>query len=198
VDEAVAAVRAGSLIVIPTDTVYGIAARPDDPGATRELFEAKGRPSDLTLPVLAATAASARTLGVFDELADELAASFWPGALTLVLPRTRESRGWELGGDRDTIGVRVPRHPLALVVLARSGPLAATSANRSGEPEATTCDELTATFGDRVAVYLCEDAPVVGSASTVVDLAHGTPRILRAGPNAADVGARLGVSEGRW
>lgn len=198
VDEAVAAVRAGSLIVIPTDTVYGIAARPDDPMATRALFRAKGRPPDLTLPVLVGAAASARRLGVFDERADELAAAFWPGAVTLVLPRSEESRRWELGGDQDTIGVRVPRHPLALAVLAGSGPLAVTSANRSGEAEASTCDELTEAFGDRVAVYLCEDAPLVGRASTVVDLAHGPPRILRAGPNAADVGARLGVPEGRW
>jgi tRNA threonylcarbamoyl adenosine modification protein (Sua5/YciO/YrdC/YwlC family) len=196
VDEAVEAVREGALIVIPTDTVYGIAARPDDPVATGALFVAKGRPADLTLPVLADAVAAARRLAVFDDRADRLAAAFWPGALTLVLPRSAESRAWDLGGDVDTIGVRVPRHPLALAVLARSGPLAVTSANRSGEPEATTCDELTRAFGDRVAVYLCEEAPLVGTASTVVDLAHGAPRILRAGGNAAEVGAHLGPAEG--
>jgi tRNA threonylcarbamoyl adenosine modification protein (Sua5/YciO/YrdC/YwlC family) len=196
VDEAVDAVRSGRLIVIPTDTVYGMAARPDDPAATGALFAAKGRPRDLTLPVLADGEAAARRLGGFDERADRLAAAFWPGALTLVLPRTDETRGWDLGGDRDTIGVRVPRHPLALAVLAGSGPLAVTSANRSGQPEATTCDELTEVFGDRVAVYLCEDEPLVGTASTVVDLTHGPPRILRAGGNAADVRAHLEMGGG--
>jgi tRNA threonylcarbamoyl adenosine modification protein (Sua5/YciO/YrdC/YwlC family) len=196
VDEAVDAVRAGRLIVIPTDTVYGVAARPDVPAATRALFAAKGRPRGLTLPVLVDGEGSARRLGAFDERADQLAAAFWPGALTLVLPRTDDIRGWDLGGDPDTIGVRVPRHPLALAVLASSGPLAVTSANRSGEPEATTCDELIEVFGDRVAVYLCEDGPLMGTASTVVDLAHGAPRILRAGGNAADVRAHLGGAGG--
>jgi tRNA threonylcarbamoyl adenosine modification protein (Sua5/YciO/YrdC/YwlC family) len=196
VEEAVDAVGAGRLIVIPTDTVYGIAARPDDPAATGALFASKGRPRDLTLPVLVHGAAAARRLGRFDDLADRLVAAFWPGAVTLVLPRTAEALPWDLGGDPDTIGLRVPRHPLALAVLTRSGPLAVTSANRSGEPEATTCEELTRVFGDLVAVYLCEDGPLVGTASTVVDLAHGAPRILRAGGNAGDVRAQLGVAEG--
>jgi tRNA threonylcarbamoyl adenosine modification protein (Sua5/YciO/YrdC/YwlC family) len=192
VDEAVEAVRAGRLIVIPTDTVYGIGARPDDAVATQALFAAKGRPRDLTLPVLADGEPAARRLAVFDPPADRLAAALWPGALTLVLPRAAESATWDLGGDPSTIGVRVPRHPLAIAVLSRSGPLAVTSANRSGEPEATTCDELTRIFGDLVAVFLCEDAPLAGTASTVVDLAHGAPRILRAGRNVADVRAHLG------
>ena len=81
----------------------------------------------------------------------------------------------------ETIGVRVPSHPLALAVLAAAGPLATTSANRSGEPPAVTCDELHATFGDRVAVYLCQEQPLSGAASTVVDLTHQDVRVLRAG-----------------
>jgi L-threonylcarbamoyladenylate synthase len=196
VDEAVDAVRAGRLIVLPTDTVYGLAARPDDPAATGALFAAKGRPRDLTLPVLTDGSDAARRLAIFDDQADGLAAAWWPGALTLVLPRAPGSAAWDLGGDPATIGVRVPRHPLTLAVLAGSGPLAVTSANRSGEPEATTCDELTDVFGDRVAVYLCEEVPLVGTASTVVDLAHGAPRILRAGGNAAEVVAHLEAAGG--
>ncbi len=191
VDEAVAAVRRGELIVIPTDTVYGIAARPDVPGSTTAVFAAKDRPRDLTLPVLVNTVSAARRLAAFEAAAEALAATFWPGAVTIVLPRTDESRGWDLGGDPDTVGIRVPRHPLALAVLARSGPLAVSSANRSGEPEATTCDELARTFGDRVSVYLCEQKPLVGTASTVVDLSGGPPRLVRAGDVAAEVRAVL-------
>jgi L-threonylcarbamoyladenylate synthase len=180
IDEAAAAARLAALIVIPTDTVYGIAARPDDPTATAALFAAKGRPQDLTLPVLVATAASARELVAFDERAERLAAA-WPGALTIVLPRREPSAAWSLGGDPETLGVRVPAHPLALALLARTGPLAVTSANRSGDPPARTCDELVRAFGDAVAVYLCQDDPLEGVASTVVDLAHGEPRLLRVG-----------------
>ena len=99
----------------------------------------------------------------------------------MVLPRTDASTGWDLGGDGHTIGVRVPSHPLALAVLAAAGPLATTSANRSGEPPAVTCDELHAAFGDGVTVYLCQEQPLSGAASTVVDLTHPDVRVLRAG-----------------
>ena len=95
--------------------------------------------------------------------------ALWPGALTLVLPRTPSSEGWDLGGDQASIGVRVPDHPLALAVLA-GGALATTSANRSGEPPATTCDELVAAFGGDVEVYLCQDDPLEGAPSAVVSL----------------------------
>jgi tRNA threonylcarbamoyl adenosine modification protein (Sua5/YciO/YrdC/YwlC family) len=191
VEEAVEAVHRGDLIVIPTDTVYGIAARPDDPAATSAIFEAKGRPRALTLPVLVHDARAARELALFDDLAFDLASAFWPGSLTIVLRRAGSSLGWDLGGDPDTVGIRVPRHLLALEVLARAGPLATTSANRSGEREATTCDELSRTFGDLVSVYLCEEEPLVGRASTVVDLASDPPRLVRAGDIATDVRDRV-------
>jgi tRNA threonylcarbamoyl adenosine modification protein (Sua5/YciO/YrdC/YwlC family) len=179
--DAVAAARRGALIVFPTDTVYGIAARPDDPAATDRLFTAKARPRDLTLPVLVASAAEARALARFDDRADRLAAACWPGGLTLVLPRTARSEPWDLGAGVASIGVRVPSHPLALALLAATGPLAVTSANRSGRPPATTCDELVEAFGDDVAVYLCEDVPLAGAASTVVSLLGPDLQILRAG-----------------
>lgn len=184
--DAVAAVRSGGLIVFPTDTVYGIGTVPDDPAATARLFDAKHRPRDLTLPVLTATLGAARAVARFDDRAERLAAALWPGALTLVLPRTDASAGWDLGADGATIGVRVPSHPLATALLDAAGPLATTSANRSGEPPAVTCDELHATFGDGVDVYLCQEPPLSGAASTVVDLTHGDVRVLRAG--GVDVG----------
>jgi L-threonylcarbamoyladenylate synthase len=179
--DAVAAVRSGRLIVFPTDTVYGIGTVPHDASATARLFDAKHRPRDLTLPVLTPTLEAAREVARFDDRAERLAAALWPGALTMVLPRTGWSMGWDLGGDGETIGVRVPSHPLALAILAASGPLATTSANRSGDPPAVTCDELHAAFGDEVAVYLCQEQPLSGAASTVVDVTHQEVRVLRSG-----------------
>lgn len=193
IGDAAGAALAGELIIIPTDTVYGIGTRPDDHTATVRLFEAKGRPRDLELPVLVPTAAAAREIAVFDERAEALAGRFWPGALTMVLARTDVSRSWDLGGDPETIGVRMPHHPMALAVLAKTGPLAVTSANQSGEPTPATSDELEKVFGDRVAVYLCQEEPLAGRPSTVVDLAHGAPRVLRAGDvDAGTLDALLG------
>jgi L-threonylcarbamoyladenylate synthase len=181
VDDAAAAARRGELIAFPTDTVYGLACRPDDPAATDRAFDAKRRPKDLTLPVLVPSIASARDVATFDDRAERLALAFWPGGLTIVLPRSAASAPWALGGTGDSIGVRVPGHPLALAVLRAAGPLAVTSANRSGEPPARTCEELCSMFGDLVSVYLCQDGHLDGDASTVVDLAHGPARLARAG-----------------
>ena len=180
VTDAIAAARRGDLIVFPTDTVYGIAARHDDATATDRLFDAKRRPRDLTLPVLVSNAGQAREIARFDDRAARLAQGLWPGALTLVLPRTPASEGWDLGGDRSSIGVRVPDHPLALAVLA-GGALATTSANRSGEAPASTCAELLEAFEGDVEVYLCQDDPLVGAPSAVVSLLGDSPEILRAG-----------------
>ncbi len=181
IEAAAAAARRGALVVFPTDTVYGIGTRPDDPTATARLFAAKRRTRELTLPVLVATTDDARRVAVFDDRASRVAAACWPGALTIVLARTIVSRGWELGGDGGTIGVRVPDHPVARSLLERAGPLAATSANRSGEPPGRDHDELVAMFGAAVAVYLSTDGPLAGAASTVIDLAGPEPKILRRG-----------------
>lgn len=194
-DDAVAALARGDLVIFPTDTVYGLAARPDGAAAVRKLFQAKRRPDDLGVPVLVASAAEAHRLARFDGPAERLATA-WPGPITLVLPRTRESEPWDLGGDAATVAIRVPRHPLALALLARTGPLAVTSANVSGRPPLEDADSLAGAFGDDVAIYLCLDAPLHGSPSTVVDLTGEAPRVLRAGivPE-ADI-ARLLASEG--
>ena len=179
--EAADAALRGEAIALPTDTVYGVGTRPDDATATARLFALKGRPGDLELPVLVPSAAAARAIAVFDERASALAGRFWAGPLTLVLPRAEKSRGWALGGDEETIGVRMPHHGLALAVLARTGPIAVTSANQSGKPTPSTCEGVQDVFGDRVAVYLCDATPLAGAASTVVDLVHGEPRFVRVG-----------------
>lgn len=181
VREAADAALRGEAIVLPTDTVYGVGTRPDDPAATARLFALKGRPANLELPVLVPSAEAARAIARFDERASALAGRFWAGSLTLVLPRTETSRDWELGGDDGTIGVRMPHHPLALAVLAHTGPLAVTSANRSGAPTPSTCEGVFDVFGDSVTLYLCDASALAGTASTVVDLAHGEARFLRVG-----------------
>lgn len=190
--EAVEALARGELVVVPTDTVYGLCARPDQPEATARVFEVKGRPSELTLPVLVPSFEAARRVADLDDRAARVAQACWPGAVTIVAPRAEASRSWDLRGDPDTVGVRMPDHPLALEVLRRSGPLAATSANRSGEPTPTTCDELAELFGGSVAVYLCQEESLGTRASTVIDLAHGEPAILRSGP--ADEAAMAAAS----
>jgi len=191
IEDAAAALRGGELVVLPTDTVYGLAARPDDPIATARIFDAKRRPRDLSLPILVPSVEAARAVARFDDRADRVASALWPGALTLILPRTDASRAWELGADADSIGVRIPRHPLALALLELSGPLAVTSANLSGELPARSCDELHAAFGDRVAVYLCRDDESLCLVSTVLDLTHGDARLLRSGAVDADEIAQL-------
>ncbi len=179
------ALLAGQLIVLPTETVYGIAARPNHESATRDLFEAKRRPAGLNLPILAGSPESAWTVGAKSDSAGNLASAFWPGPLTLVLPRTEAAHDWYLGEERDTVGVRVPDHAIASRLLAKTGPIAATSANLSGQPPLSSREDLVQAFGEAVAVYLVLRAgvsPPQGQASTVVDLTGEDPRILREGP----------------
>lgn len=176
-----AALTGGRLVVFPTDTVYGLAAHTSVRGATRSLFDAKQRPRELTLPVLVPDVERGREVAVFDPRAEALAERYWPGALTLVLPRTPLSRAWDLGEDRASVGVRMPHHPVARSLLERTGPLAVTSANRSGDPTPADCDGVVGMLGDAVAVYLCGGLPAGGVASTVVDLTGAEARVLRTG-----------------
>jgi L-threonylcarbamoyladenylate synthase len=180
-EDAVTATTRGELVVFPTDTVYGLGTRPDDAAATARLFAAKRRPRDLELPVLVASFDQARRVGAFDERAERLVGAFWPGALTLIVPRAEAALGWDLGGGPATVGVRMPHHVLALALLASAGPLAVTSANRSGEPTPSDCDGLVRAFGDLVAVYLCQPEPPAGAPSTVLDVTGPEPRLVREG-----------------
>jgi L-threonylcarbamoyladenylate synthase len=177
---AAAAAEQGRLVVVPTDTVYGIAARLDRPAALASLFEAKARPPGLALPVLVADVDQARTLAALDERAEALAAAFWPGALTMVLARDRSLIA-AIGGDGTSVGIRVPHHPALALLLAETGPLATSSANISGRPTPDTIDEIHALFADAVAVYLDGGPANAGPPSTVVRLTDGTPVLLREG-----------------
>jgi tRNA threonylcarbamoyl adenosine modification protein (Sua5/YciO/YrdC/YwlC family) len=180
VDDAVRALRAGGVIVLPTDTVYGLAALPGVAGATDRIFALKGRTADVPLAVLCADPDEALALaGHVPPAAHRLAERFWPGPLTLVLHR-RPGLGYALGEPAGTIGVRCPDHPLVQAIGREVGPVAATSANRHGEPTPVTAAEVGAVFGDGVALVV-DGGPAGGVASTVVDCTTDPPRVLRAG-----------------
>ena len=179
-DAALHALETEDLVVIPTDTVYGIAAALT-PAAIGKVFAVKGRPRDKPLPVLGASLVQLERVSAVDDRARRLAEAYWPGPLTLVLPR---SSGFEvdLGRSGDaSVAIRVPDHPLARMVLERWGPLAVTSANLSGKAPATTVDEARAWLGDRVTTYLDGGRCETTEPSTVLSLTDG-PDLVRAGP----------------
>ena len=180
------ALRRGDLVVMPTDTVYGVAALPRTDAIAR-LYHAKGRPEHKAIPVLVGEKAHlARVTAALPPCADRLAACFWPGALTIVMPKHPDLPA--ALSPYPTVGVRMPAHPLALALLRLTGPLAVTSANRSGQPPARTAAEAAAQLGNAVAVILDAGPAPGGQPSTVVDCTVASPRILRAGPIApADI-----------
>jgi len=179
--EATLALRGGSLVVMPTDTVYGLAADAFRSSAVDLLLSVKGRGRDVPVPVLV----SSRTMleGVAEGLSTAgvaLADAFWPGPLTLV---TRHSPGlaWDLGETRGTVAVRLPLHPLALDLIAAVGPLAVSSANRTGLPPASNVTAAEAMLGEDVEVYLDAGACADGVPSSIVDVTSAVPRLLRLG-----------------
>jgi tRNA threonylcarbamoyl adenosine modification protein (Sua5/YciO/YrdC/YwlC family) len=179
--EAEAALRRGELVVMPTDTVYGIAAEAFDPVAVEGLLKAKGRGRDMPPPVLVGTVRAAMAL-VMDltDTGKDLIDEFWPGGLTIVC-RSSPTLVWDLGETKGTVAVRMPLHPVALDLLKRTGPLAVSSANLSGQPPATTADEALAQLGDSVAVYLDGGPCGADVPSTIIDLTGSVPRLLRRG-----------------
>ncbi|MDQ6648741.1 MAG: L-threonylcarbamoyladenylate synthase [Actinomycetota bacterium] len=183
---ALAAVNAGELVVLPTDTVYGIGADAFTPAAVMALLAAKGRSRVLPVPVLVG---SARTLeGLVDEVpaaARDLVEAFWPGGLTLVFRHTA-SLAWDLGETRGTVAVRMPDHAVALDLLTQTGPLAVSSANRTGLAPPTALDAAVEQLGDAVAVYLDDGPTGEALASTIVDLTADVPRLLRDGAVSVD------------
>ena len=178
---AIEALRAGEVIGVPTDTVYGIAADPFSRQGVARLSAAKGRSAEKPMQILAAGVEAARRVGILEGRAAEAAARFWPGGLTLIVPRVAGLPGWVGDPVRDTVGLRVPDHPLALALLAEAGVLAATSANLAGEAPAADAAGARMALGDSVAVYL-PGSGGGGEASTVVDLTRAEPRVLREGP----------------
>jgi L-threonylcarbamoyladenylate synthase len=181
-DAAVEALSAGLVVAVPTDTVYGLAALPSVPGATERLFVAKGRPRSVELPVLVDSVEAALGLCVESAVppaAHALMAAFWPGPLTLVLPR-RPGLGYDLGSDEATIGVRCPGHAVPRQLCSRVGPLATTSANRHGEPPPVAAPDVASLFGPAVAVVI-DGGECSGAASTVVDCTGVEVKCLREG-----------------
>lgn len=179
--EILAALDAGQVVAVPTDTVYGLAARIDRPGALEAVFALKGRPPDLALPVLIGRWRQVRRAAEeWPRTASAVAARYWPGPLTVVVP-ARPELGPLLGGDGRTVGLRQPRHRDVQRLCRDAGPLAVTSANRHGEPPCTTPDEVRAAFPDGGVALVADGGRCDGVPSTVVDCTVSPPACLREG-----------------
>jgi L-threonylcarbamoyladenylate synthase len=178
---AASAILAGELVVLPTDTVYGVGADAFSPAAVRRLLAAKGRGRDMPSPVLVGTVRAATAL--VEDLGQDgqrLIDEFWPGALTIVCRATR-TLSWDLGDTKGTVAIRMPQDPVALDLLRETGPMAVSSANLTGSAPPTTAAEAKDQLGESISVYLDGGATVGGVASTIVDLTGPQPRLLRRG-----------------
>jgi L-threonylcarbamoyladenylate synthase len=178
---AIDAVRRGELVVMPTDTVYGIGADAFDSRAVADLIAAKGRGRDMPVPVLIG---SWRTLDGLvmsvDQRTRDLVEAFWPGGLTLVVEHA-PSLAWDLGDAYGTVAVRMPLHPVALEILTETGPMAVSSANATGHPPAATAAEAQTQLGYKVGVYLEAGEGGAQVPSTIVDVTREVPTVLRVG-----------------
>jgi L-threonylcarbamoyladenylate synthase len=189
ISQAAALLKQGQLVVFPTDTVYGLAAAVNNEEAIAALFRAKGRPDEKGIPVLLADVSA---LGVVARevtpIAQELAERFWPGPLTLILPRRLDLPD-NLSAN-DTVAVRLPDHPVARAIIREAGgAVAATSANRSGQPPASEASAARAALDGRVAAIVDGGAVPIGLPSTIVDCTSSPPAVLRQGPlSASDLG----------
>ena len=192
ITEAAAALRAGGVVLVPTDTVYGLAAL--TPDAEADLFALKDRPEDRSIAVLVADRPAAESLAASVPAAlAELMDRHWPGPLTVVLPRSQTS-GPQIGGDRDTVGIRCPDHPWLRSLLSEVGPLATTSANRHAAPTPPEAHQVLTAITTATAPGSAEEAgvaaiavaidggPCTGTASTVVAWSDGKLRVIRQGP----------------
>ena len=191
---AAAAVRSSRLVVLPTDTVYGVGADAFDSGAVRALLRAKNRGPDMPVGVLVGSwsTTDGLVLGVSPQ-ARALIEAFWPGDLSIVLPHA-PSLQWDLGTTRGTVMLRMPLHPVALELLRDVGPMAVSSANVSGRPPASTAAEAQEQLGESVSVYLDGGPSGEPVPSSIVDLTGGEPVLLREGAVSAEaVSEVLGV-----
>ncbi|GAA2318399.1 L-threonylcarbamoyladenylate synthase [Streptomyces kunmingensis] len=184
--EAASAVRRGELVVLPTDTVYGVGADAFTAEAVGDLLEAKGRGRNMPSPVLIGSPNTLHGLVTdFSEMAWELVDAFWPGALTIVA-KHQPSLQWDLGETRGTVAVRMPLHPVAIELLNEVGPMAVSSANLTGHRAPEDCDAAQEMLGDSVSVYL-DGGPTPGIVpSSIVDVTGKVPVLLRAGALTAD------------
>ncbi|MGB5110589.1 MAG: L-threonylcarbamoyladenylate synthase [Mycobacterium sp.] len=191
---AISAVKGGGLVVLPTDTVYGIGADAFNSQAVAALLAAKNRGRDMPVGVLVGSWHTIDGLVyAVPPAARELIQAFWPGALSLVV-RHAPSLHWDLGDASGTVMLRMPLHPVAIELLREVGPMAVSSANVSGLPAAVTAADARAQLADRVEVYLDGGRSPQGAASTIVDVSGPQPRVLREGPvTVADVARVLGV-----
>ncbi|WP_329379215.1 L-threonylcarbamoyladenylate synthase [Streptomyces sp. NBC_01351] len=184
--EAASAVRRGELVVLPTDTLYGIGADAFSPEAVHDLLAAKGRGRGMPTPVLIGSPNTLHGLVTdFSEQAWELVDAFWPGALTIVA-KHQPSLAWDLGDTGGTVAVRMPLHPVAIELLTEVGPMAVSSANLSGQPAPEDCDAAREMLGDSVSVYL-DGGPTPGiQPSSIVDVTGKVPVLLREGALTAE------------
>jgi L-threonylcarbamoyladenylate synthase len=183
--EALAVLEGQGLVAFPTDTVYGVGARVFDGVAVARIYEVKGRPEDKSIAVLMASEGELGSLAAdVPDGVRRLAAAYWPGPLTIIVRRRLEIPS-EVSAV-DTIGVRVPDHPIALALLRAAGPLATSSANPSGAPNSTTADQVAKALGDRIELVIDGGVAPGGSPSTVADCSGPEPRILREGPISGD------------
>ncbi|MET8680130.1 L-threonylcarbamoyladenylate synthase [Streptomyces sp. NPDC004647] len=184
--EAASAVRRGELVVLPTDTVYGIGADAFAAEAVGDLLEAKGRGRTMPSPVLVGSPNTLHGLVTdFSEQAWELVDAFWPGALTLVA-KHQPSLQWDLGESHGTVAVRMPLHPVAIELLTEVGPMAVSSANLTGHPSPQDCDAAQEMLGDSVSVYLDGGPTPAAVPSSIVDVTGKVPVLLRAGALSAE------------
>jgi len=183
---AVLAVQQGRLVVLPTDTVYGIGADAFDRAAVKALLAAKGRGREMPPPVLVSAAGTLDAIATgVPGYARALVDAFWPGPLTLVCSQ-QTSLQWDLGDTRGTVAVRMPDHPIALELLERTGPMAVSSANLTGRPAATDADQAEEMLGDAVDVIVDAGDSPGGEASTIVDVTGTQGRVLRRGALSLD------------
>lgn len=181
VDAAAYAIQRGELVVLPTDTVYGVAADAFDANAVVDLLAAKGRGRSMPPPVLVGTASTLDALTVdVPEWVHALVEEFWPGPLTIVC-KQQTSLEWDLGDTRSTVAVRMPDHELTREILDRTGPLAVSSANTTGSPAATDADQAEQMLGGSVAVIIDAGESPGGQASTIIDATGAQGRVLRRG-----------------
>lgn len=186
IEAAVRTVGSGQLVVLPTDTVYGVGADAFSSEAVAALLATKGRGRNVPVPVLVGSWETIEGLVTYvPAQVRALIEAFWPGGLTLVVEHA-PSLSWDLGDARGTVAVRMPLHPVALELLARTGPMAVSSANRHGQPAALTVEQARDQLGEQVPLYLDGGPVSIGVASTIVDVTREVPRVLRAGAVGVD------------